>query len=178
MGAQGFMTSEPGVVGAYMALPQLGGSVIVDGFHFHPRLLGPLVQLKGPDKLILVSDASTVAGCAPGYYTSGGLQVEVHPGGYATSGRGGGWLAGSTITLFDAVQRAVTLANTPLHTAVRLATLTPATYLGMQARKGHLQVGANADFLVIDSDLNLRYVFTSGMMVTDHTSATAEGNRS
>ena len=94
MGSRGFMSSEPGVVGSLMIEPALGGSIIMDGFHFHPALLKPLLALKGAEKLALLSDASTVAGCPPGTYESGGLIVEVHAEGYATSGRGGGWLAG------------------------------------------------------------------------------------
>ena len=165
MGELGFMTSELGVVGSLMAIPDLGGGVIMDGFHFHPALLAPLLQVKGVDKLVLVSDASTVAGCPPGHYTSGGLIVEVHAEGYATSGRGGGWLAGSTITLLDAVQRAVKLAGLRLHDAVTMASLTPARYLNLHERKGHLQVGADADLLALDADLNLKYVIAQGVLV-------------
>jgi N-acetylglucosamine-6-phosphate deacetylase len=166
MGAMGFMTSEPGVVGSLLAIEELSGGVIMDGFHFHPALLAPLLKVKGVEKLLLVSDASTVAGCEPGSYTSGGLIVEVHPEGYATSGRGGGWLAGSTITLLDAVQRAVKLAGISLHDAVTMAALTPARFLNLHDRKGHLNIGADADLLVLDADLNLRHVVAQGMLVS------------
>jgi len=165
MGSLGFMSSEPGVVGSLMIEPALGGSIIMDGFHFHPALLQPLLALKGVDKLALLSDASTVAGCPPGTYESGGLIVEVHAKGYATSGRGGGWLAGSTITLLDAVQRAVQLAGVDLHTAVAMASRTPARYLNLHDRKGHLDVGADADLLVLGDDLDLRQVVAGGKVV-------------
>ncbi len=165
LGSLGFMTSEPGVVGSLLALPELSGGIIMDGFHFHPALLAPLLQVKGGDRLFLVSDASTVAGCQPGSYRSGGLVVEVYPEGYATSGRGGGWLAGSTITLLDAVQRAVQLAGLRLHDAVRLASLTPARILNVHERKGQLQVGADADLLVLDNDLQLQQVVAQGLLV-------------
>lgn len=161
-GPYGFMASEPGVVGALMALPDLAGSIIMDGFHVHPALLEPLAHLKGPNGILLVSDASTVAGCGPGVYSGGGLEVEVHPAGYATSGRGGGWLAGSTITLLDAVQRAVTLAGLPLETAVHMATLGPARLLGLETMVGHFAPGARADLLVLDGDLELRAVVSGG----------------
>jgi N-acetylglucosamine-6-phosphate deacetylase len=165
MGSLGFMSSEPGVVGSLMIEPALGGSIIMDGFHFHPALLKPLLALKGVEKLALLSDASTVAGCPPGTYESGGLIVEVHAEGYATSGRGGGWLAGSTITLLDAVQGAVNLAGIDLHTAVAMATLTPARYLNIHDRKGHLNSGADADLLVLGDDLELKQVIAQGQLV-------------
>ena len=125
MGSLGFMSSEPGVVGSLMIEPALGGSIILTASLSsgasqaaadpqRGRKAGPAVR------------CVTVAGCPPGTYQSGGLIVEVHAEGYATSGRGGGWLAGSTITLLNAVQRAVQLAGVDLHTAVTMATRTPA----------------------------------------------------
>lgn len=164
-GELGFMASEPGVVGALLAEPALAGSVILDGYHFHPALLSPLVRLKGREQILLISDASTVAGSPPGDYESGGLRVTVHPEGFATSGRGGGWLAGSTITALAAVQRAVTLANLSLHEAVFLATLGPARKLGLEQRKGRIQAGWDADLVVLDPDLSLRHVIAAGQLV-------------
>ncbi len=161
----GFMGSEPGLVGAYLAIPQLAGSVIMDGFHFHPALLKPLAELKGPNHLVLVSDASTVTGLPPGEYQSGGLIANVHSQGFATSGRGGGWLAGSVITLLPAVQRAVQLAGLPLTQALTLACQTPARRLGLGARKGHLRPGADADLLILNHDLSLRHVVVAGQVV-------------
>ncbi len=165
MGDLGFLTSEPGVVGALMADDRLAGGVILDGFHFHPALLKPLLRLKGTDALLLVSDASTVAGCLPGDYHSGGLEVTVHPQGFATSGRGGGWLAGSTITLLQAVQRAVNLSKITLQQAVHMATLGPARRIGIEAAKGQIEVGADADLLVLNHDLSLRMVIIGGQVV-------------
>lgn len=162
MGELNFLTSEPGLVGTLMAEEGLGGSVIMDGFHFHPALLAPLLRLKGPNRLLLISDASTATGCAPGDYESGGLLLTVHPEGFATSGRGGGWLAGSIITLLQGVQRAVNLANIPLHEAVHMATLGPARLIGIDQHKGRLEPGCDADFLILNRDLSLKQVFVNG----------------
>ncbi len=161
-GALGFMASEPGIVGTLLAEPTLPCGVILDGFHFHPALLSPLVRVKSPDHVVLVSDASTVAGCAPGDYTSGGLEVTVHNGGFATSGRGGGWLAGSTITLLDAVQRSVKLAGISLHEAVWMAALSPARLLRIEQQRGEIKPGRVADLLVLNQDLSLRHVIVGG----------------
>ena len=165
LGELGFLTSEPGVVGSLMAQADLAGSIILDGFHFHPALLKPLLQLKGLDKIILVSDASPVAGCPPGDYDSGGLKVTIHPEGFATSGRGGGWLAGSIITLLTAVQRAVSLAGLSLHQAVSMATLSPAKLLQIEETKGQLQPGHDADCLILNTDLSLRQVIVGGTRI-------------
>ena len=164
LGQLGFLTSQPGLVGSLMALDRLAGSIILDGYHFHPALLKPLLQLKGPDQLILVSDAAPVAGCPPGDYDSGGLQVTVHPQGFATSGRGGGWLAGSIITLLTAVQRAVALAEIPLHQAVAMASLGPARLLNLADQLGQIQPGYQADLLILNPDLSLRQVIVGGVV--------------
>jgi N-acetylglucosamine-6-phosphate deacetylase len=163
----GFLGSQPGMVGSLMAMPQLGGSIIMDGFHFHPALLKPLVDLKGSQKMALVSDASSVCGLPPGEYESGGLLATVHPEGFATSGRGGGWLAGSTITLLQAVQNAVHLAGLPLADALTLAALSPARLLGIADQKGRIIPGADADLLVLNRDLTLRHVIVKGQLLED-----------
>ena len=165
LGEMGFLSSQPGLVGTLMADDRLMGGVILDGFHFHPALLAPLLKIKGPDHLLLVSDASSVAGCPPGDYDSGGLLVTIHPQGFATSGRGGGWLAGSTITLLDAVRRSVSLAGLPLQTAVHMATLGPARAIGAAAHSGHLTPGAHADLLILNQNLSLRQVLLAGEVV-------------
>ncbi|MBI3958105.1 MAG: N-acetylglucosamine-6-phosphate deacetylase [Chloroflexi bacterium] len=164
---EGFWGSEPGLVGALLADERLSGSVILDGFHFHPALVAPLAKLKAPHGLVITSDASTVAGCPPGEYSGGGLIATVHAAGYATSGRDGRWLAGSTITLLEAVRRGVTLAGLSLHTAVELASAVPAHHLGLAERKGHLGVGADADCLVLNEDLSLRCVIARGRVVSE-----------
>lgn len=165
MGELGFLASEPGLVGTLMADQNLAGGIIMDGFHFHPALLAPLFKVKGPDGLFLVSDASTVAGCPAGEYDSGGLVVTIHPQGFATSGRGGGWLAGSTITLLEAVQRAVQLAGLSLQSAVHLATLAPAKVIGIDNRSGQIAPGMPADMLVLNQDLSLRHIILGGELI-------------
>jgi N-acetylglucosamine-6-phosphate deacetylase len=166
MGELGFLTSQPGLVGSLMIEPSLGGSVILDGYHFHPALLAPLLRIKGPERLVLISDASPVAGCPPGEYKSGGVLATIHPQGFATSGRGGGWLAGSIITLLAAVQRAVSLAGLTLQEAVTMATLGPARWLGLAHRKGQIRVGADADFVILNRDLSLRHVIVGGQLLS------------
>lgn len=162
---EGFWGSEPGLVGTLLADDRLSGSVILDGFHFHPALVAPLAKLKAPHGLLITSDAAPVAGCPPGEYNSGGLLATVHAGGYATSSRDQRWLAGSTITLLDAVRRGVTLAGLSLHTAIGLAAATPAYHLGLAERKGHLGLGADADCLVLNEDLSLRAVIVGGEVI-------------
>jgi N-acetylglucosamine-6-phosphate deacetylase len=162
--ALGRRVSEPNLVGAFMVERRLRGSVILDGHHLHPELARALVDLRGPDALALVSDATPATGMPPGRYRIGGLDAVVHAGGLATAGES---LAGSAITLLDAVRAAVRLAGLPLATALRMATAVPAAVLGLEGKKGSLSAGADADLLALGPDLSLRAVYRGGRAIPD-----------
>jgi len=165
MDQRGFLGSEPGFVGSFLAIPELGGSIIADGFHLHPALIRPLASLKRYT-LVLVSDASTVTGLPPGIYSSGGLGAEIHPEGFATSTLGGGWLAGSIISLLDAVRCSVHSGGLTIEQAVILASRNPAYLIGLGGHKGEISLGADADLLVLNPDLTLRHVVAAGNLYT------------
>jgi N-acetylglucosamine-6-phosphate deacetylase len=108
----GFRRSEPNVVGAFLVERRLRGSVILDGHHLHPELARALVELRGADAVALVSDATPATGLPPGRYRIGGLDAEIRPEGYATTGK----LAGSVVTLVDRA-RGGAAGGDPLTTA-------------------------------------------------------------
>ena len=160
---RGYRRSEPGMVGTFLCDPELRGSVIMDGHHLHPELVRALVELRGPGSVALISDATPAAGLAPGRYQLGGLDAEIHAGGYATAGGG---LAGSVIPLVSAVREAVCSATLSLADAVRMATVTPADVIGLEARKGRIEPGFDADLLVLDDDLRPVQVYQAGELVS------------
>ena len=157
--ARQFRRSEPGLVGTFLFEERLAGSLILDGYHLHPELARALVRLRGPAQLALVSDATPAAGLPAGRYRMGGLDATVHDAGYATTEGGG--LAGSVITLVDAVRIAVEQAGIPLAAAVAMASATPARVIGATG-KGALAVGAHADLLVVDDRFEPRAVYRAG----------------
>jgi N-acetylglucosamine-6-phosphate deacetylase len=157
-----FRRSEPGLVGTFLFDTRLSGSLILDGFHLHPGLARALVLLRGPDHLVLVSDATPAAGLGPGRYQMGGLDAQVHEGGYATTGQG---LAGSVITLLDAVRVAVEQAGLSLTEAVGMASATPAQVIGLADRKGALAPGLDADLLLVGRDWSPAAVYRAGKRV-------------
>jgi N-acetylglucosamine-6-phosphate deacetylase len=159
---RGFRSSEPGVVGTFLLERRLRGSVIADGLHLHPELIRAIVELRGPDCVALVSDATAAAGLPPGDYRMGGLEARVHTEGYATAGQG---LAGSTITLVQALRTSVGEAGIPLRDALRMATATPAEVLGLAGRKGSLRAGSDADLLLLGPDLQVRAVYQRGRRI-------------
>jgi N-acetylglucosamine-6-phosphate deacetylase len=156
----GYRRSEPGPIGAFLADERLRASLILDGHHLHPGLARALVHARGRDAVALISDAAPFAGLAPGTYALWGMQARIDPRGFATAGEG---LAGSTISLVDALRVAVEQAGIPLADAVWMASSVPAGLIGLGHRKGRLEPGFDADLLVLDAQLRPRCVYAGGV---------------
>ena len=123
--------------------------VICDGVHIHPAMIRLLVKLYGKERVILISDSVRAAGMPDGVYELGGLPITVTDGKAFTEG---GNLAGSTATLLYCVRRAIEF-GIPEEDAVMMATENPARLMGLN--KGKLEVGYDADFIIVDEDFNL-----------------------
>lgn len=153
---------EPGVVGAAMYHDELTAELIADGIHVHPVAMSILYRLKQSDGLVLVSDGMRAVGMEDGSYDLGGLNVRMQNGEARLED---GTLAGSTLTLEKAVQNMVTLCGVPLPDAVKMASETPARVIGAGERKGRLQSGYDADFLLLDSSLHVTATYRGGQLV-------------
>jgi N-acetylglucosamine-6-phosphate deacetylase len=117
--------------------------LIFDNHHVPPEQAAELCR-KEPGRVVLITDAMAAAGMGDGDYTLGGLEVRVVDG---VARLESGNLAGSTLTLADALLNAVA-AGVPLTVAVRQVTANPADYLRLHA--GRLEPGYLADHLELD----------------------------
>jgi len=162
-GMPGLHHREPGVVGAALTDERIYCEVIADGIHVHPAVLRLLVRAKGVERVVLVTDAMRAAGLADGEYDLGGQIVSVRAGVARTAT---GELAGSTLTLDSAVRNIQRFDGVTLNQAVAMATATPAAALGLSGRKGAIQPGADADILLVDSNLNVKAVLLGGKRIT------------
>ena len=146
----------PGVVGAaYTA--GLNAEIICDGIHVHPAVIG-LIFSAMPGHILLVSDSINPTGLSDGDYMAGGLSIKVrNHRAYLPDGT----LAGSTITLFDAVKNAVDF-HIPLETALYAATVLPAKAVGLEEEVGSIACGMDADLLIVDGQLTLKKVMIGG----------------
>lgn len=152
---------EPGVVGAAFD-NGLNAEIICDGIHIHPAIIRFMFAAM-PDRMILISDSINPTGLPDGNYIAGGMPIRV------TDGRAfleNGTLAGSTITLFDAVTLAVSF-GIPLERALLSATLIPAKAVGLDRELGSISDGMPADFLIVNNDLELEKVFIGGEKAYD-----------
>ena len=141
--------------------------LIADGRHLSPELLRFVVKWKGADKTALVTDCSRALDQPPGMYTFGPLE-----GGETFYSDGGVGLLPDSTSLASSVRgmdfmvrHMHQVVGLDLPTAVRLATLTPATILGKQQEIGSLEPGKSADVLILDSGLTVRSMFIAGNQV-------------
>ena len=108
-GAPATMPRHPNVIWDQLAEPQLYASAIFDGFHLPDSVMRVLYKVKGPDRLILTSDAVALAGMAAGVYTAPvGGKVELHENNRLTM-FGTQYLAGSASSLLDGVNNLMSI---------------------------------------------------------------------
>ncbi len=138
----------PGPIGA--ALTEGGYvQVICDGMHIHRAAVLALYKMFGAERMVLISDSMHATGLGDGSYVFGGLNVNVKDGIAKTEE---GAIAGSTSTLFDCVKKAIEF-GIPEKDAFRMASQTPAELMGL--KKGRIEIGYSAEFIVLDSENNL-----------------------
>jgi N-acetylglucosamine-6-phosphate deacetylase len=128
--------------------------LIADGQHVHPALWPLITRTKPADRLLLVSDALSLAGMGDGESTLGSVDVEVR-GGRCTI-QGSATLAGSVIALDTAVRNLVA-HGTPVQHAVAAASANPAALLGAHDR-GRIEIGRLAHLVELDDELRVRRV--------------------
>lgn len=139
----------PGPIPAGADDGRVFAQLICDGKHIHPAVVRLLVKLYGTDRVVLISDSVEATGLPDGSYTLGGQDIIVKD---RTARTLGGNLAGSTSTLFECVKCAIGF-GIPKADAVKMASETPAEMMGLN--KGKIEVGYDADFIIVDEDFNL-----------------------
>lgn len=113
---------------AQLAEDRLAASVIADGIHVPPAVLKVMLRAKGPGQTVLVTDATAAAAAPPGRYELAGMVIERDAAGVVRL-PGGPTLAGSALTLDQAVRNVVAWGLAPAADAVRMAAETPAALL-------------------------------------------------
>lgn len=149
----------PGAVGAALTDPTLWTSIIADGHHVHPASIRLACRAKPAGKLILVSDAMATPGGQTNAFMLYGERIELTDGKLVNAQ---GNLAGSAISLIDAVRYVVSTVGEPLDEALRMASLYPAIAIGLDRELGRLTAGYRADAIHLDDELNILQVWANG----------------
>jgi N-acetylglucosamine-6-phosphate deacetylase len=159
---RGLHHRRPGAVGAVLDSDQLNAELICDGEHVSPAVLRLAYRAKGAGGLRLITDAVAGAGMPDGTYPLGRAAIAVARG---RATRRGDTLAGSTLTMDEAMRQAVAALGLSLPEAVALTAANPARVLGLQARKGQIATGMDADLAVLDDALRVRATLVGGAWV-------------
>ena len=150
---------HPGLSAAALVHKDAKAQLICDGIHVHPAMIKLAMGTKEANGTILITDA--LRGPAPDetFFTMGELEVEDRDGAYYLND---GTLAGSKLTMVDALSNAIKLGGVALQAAVKMATLTPAQAMDIDSFKGSLTPGHDADLVVLDDRLEIQQVWSLG----------------
>lgn len=163
-----FSHRQPGMVGAALTSKAPCG-LIVDGLHSDPGALQLAWNELGPERTILISDAMAATGLEPGTYLLGDGEVVVGPEGPRTAE---GRLAGSTLTMDQAVANLVRWTSAGFEEAVISATTTPARAIGLDDR-GRLEEGLRGDLVILDQDNRVVMTIVTGDVAYDRGGSTS-----
>ncbi|MCF7482640.1 N-acetylglucosamine-6-phosphate deacetylase [Vibrio sp. J1-1] len=149
---------EPGVVGAIYDTPEVYAGIIADGFHVDYANIRIAHKIKG-EKLVLVTDATAPAGANIDHFIFVGKKVYYRDGKCVDEN---GTLGGSALTMIEAVQNTVEHAGIALDEALRMATLYPATAIGVEDKLGRIRTDMVANLTVFDRDFNVKATVVNG----------------
>lgn len=159
-GMRGLHHREPGVLGGVLMNAQVHVEVIPDGFHFHPDLLKMVLQMKGIDHLLVITDGMRAKGMPDGNYDLGGNTVTVSEG--KCTLEGGTSLAGSIVTMNEARRNTAEWLGLSLVEQAKVTSLNQAKRLRVDDRKGSIEVGKDADLFVLDEQDNVALTICNG----------------
>jgi len=152
---------EPGLLGVVLDQPNLFAELICDGVHVDPLLVRLFYKAKCADRSILITDAMSAAGMPDGNYKLGDLEVTVANGRCMYEGK----LAGSVLTLDQAVRNFVQFTQASLGTAVQYASTNPASLIGFTEQYGELASGRPANITVLSHDGIVQNTMLNGVLV-------------
>lgn len=149
---------DGGAVAAGLLSATAHCELICDGFHIAPHMVELAARLAG-DRLTLITDSMEATGCPDGEYSIAGNPVTVKDGKARTHD---GAIAGSTLSLWEAVQNLQSFAGVTLEQAVYAATMAPAREIGLENELGSIETGKRADLIVLDNWLTVGRVMCGG----------------
>lgn len=156
-----------GVLEAAYLIDGMTVEIIADGVHLPKPLLQFVYKFKGPDMTALCTDSMRGAGMPDGKSILGSLEkgqeVIIEDGVAKLTDRTA--FAGSVATADRLVRTMVQLAEVPLLDAVKMITLTPARILGIDERKGSLEIAKDADLVIFDDNINVSHTIAEGNVI-------------
>jgi N-acetylglucosamine-6-phosphate deacetylase len=153
---------QPGIVGAVLTSPQVACEIIADGVHVDFIAVKVAWLCKGADGLMLITDAVRPTGMPDGEYPFDERTVILRDGAVRLPD---GTLAGSALTYNVGLRNLLTVTGEPLSVLWKTASLNPARAIGLADRKGSLEVGKDADMVIVDDAINVYRTVVNGRTV-------------
>lgn len=148
----------PGMVGVCLARDAYAG-IIVDGYHVDPQACQIAFRAKGKEQMMLVTDAMALAATDATEVPFFDTKIQRDGDKLTTPD---GTLAGSCLTMLDAVKNTVKMCGIPLAEAVEMASTTPAKMLGIDHEVGSIAAGQQANFMLLDEHLHIAQLWLHG----------------
>jgi N-acetylglucosamine-6-phosphate deacetylase len=159
---RGLHQRDPGVVGAVLVADQVRAELIADGVHVHPVAMAAVIRAKSAARVAVITDAVSAAGLGDGEYEFDGRPITVRSGKATLPD---GTIAGSVGTMDDNFRRIVRECGVSIQDAALMASTVPARAVGLSDRKGSLVGGREADVVVLDPELRVRFTMARGKIV-------------
>lgn len=158
-GMSPFHHRDPGVAGAGLLSTSLTTELIADGIHVHPAVVKLLFDIKSCENICVITDAVTCCGLQDGEYGN----VRMIDGQVYL--KDGSSLAGSSLTTIQALKNILDFTGYPLEKVLPSLTSVPAREIHMEHQKGTLECGKDADFLVVNDELEITATYVRGTEV-------------
>ncbi|MCL6087726.1 MAG: N-acetylglucosamine-6-phosphate deacetylase [Actinobacteria bacterium] len=153
---------NPGLEDILLIKDEINCEIIADTAYVHPVMMNLLLKIKQPSRVLLVSDSMGVAGLPNGEYDIGIEKIILkNEVARLTDGR----LTGSVLTMNKAIGNIMKITGIGICDAVRMASYNQAVVLGIESKKGTLDIGKDADIAVLDCNLNTVHTFINGKLV-------------
>ncbi|MCH1959377.1 N-acetylglucosamine-6-phosphate deacetylase [Romboutsia hominis] len=160
-GMSGLNHRNPGIVGAALTT-NVYCEVIADEIHIMKDLFQFILNNKGEDKIILITDSIEAGGLEDGEYSLGGQKVIVKSNQARLES---GSLAGSVMPLNKMVYNFMNNTNLDMRKVIKLASINPAKSIGIDNKKGSIEIGKDADIAIFDKDINCHMTINCGKVI-------------
>ncbi|MBB3954102.1 N-acetylglucosamine-6-phosphate deacetylase [Novosphingobium sediminicola] len=149
----------PGMVGAAFDRDDVYCGLIVDGVHVATPAVRLACRVKGPERLMLVTDAMPGVGNGGQPFMLDGRPIYVRDGMCTDEA---GTLAGSGLDMATALRNTLTMTGLPMNDVSQMASATPAAFIGLEGRIGRIASGMAADFVALNADLGVAQTWIGG----------------
>ncbi|MGL5716849.1 MAG: N-acetylglucosamine-6-phosphate deacetylase [Paraclostridium sp.] len=160
-GMTGLNHRDPGVVGAALTT-DVYTEIISDTIHITKDLFQFILDSKGKERIVLITDSMEAGGLEDGVYSLGGQDVIVKDGAARLES---GSLAGSVLSLNRMLKNFYENTNLSINEAIHLASLNPAMSISLDKNKGSLEIGKDADIAIFDNEFNCYMTIVNGEIV-------------